>query len=373
VEVILLQHVENLGRRGETVKVRPGFARNYLLPRGMVALATAGAKRRVEQESRKFVEHDDRARADATAIAERMTGLELSMPVKADEEGKLYGSVSAQDLHTVLVAQGFELERKQIVLEHTIKALGEHTVHVKLHPDVRGTVKVTVVRNSMHVIMAGGVGTFWPRSRRPAKQLRRSPALRHDPHHRGSAAAAHRRRARLGRDRRRTNDGVRRETSRAAPDHILVEPARNTAPCIGVAARALAAQGAGDEAMVVLASDHVIQAEERFRRLASPRCISRDRLLTLGIRPTRPETGFGYIPAAASAFSSGQDFVPVRRFVESRICRPPSVVASGDLCGTAACSCGAQPHPRRIAAPRQARPRARRLGRAWGTGAWEAS
>jgi large subunit ribosomal protein L9 len=146
VEVILLQHVENLGRRGETVKVRPGFARNFLLPRGMVALATPGAKRRVEQESRKFVEKDNSVRAAATEVAERMNALELSMTVKADEEGKLYGSVTALDLHTLLTAQGFELERKQIALEHPIKGLGEHTVHVKLHPDVRGTVKVNVVR-----------------------------------------------------------------------------------------------------------------------------------------------------------------------------------------------------------------------------------
>jgi large subunit ribosomal protein L9 len=146
VEVILLQHVENLGRRGETVRVRPGFARNYLLPRGMVALATAGAKRRIEQESRKFVAQDDRVRAEATALAERLAGLEMSVPVKADEEGKLYGSVTAHDVHAALAAQGFEIERKQVVLEHAIKTLGEHSVHVKLHPDVRGTVKVNVAR-----------------------------------------------------------------------------------------------------------------------------------------------------------------------------------------------------------------------------------
>jgi large subunit ribosomal protein L9 len=146
VEVILLQHVENLGRRGETVKVRPGFARNFLLPRGMVALATTGAKRRVDQESRKFVQKDERVRNEATAIAERMAGIELSMAVKADEEGKMFGSVTAHDVHDALTAQGFQLERKQIVLEHLIKSLGEHSVHVKLHPDVRGTVKVNVVR-----------------------------------------------------------------------------------------------------------------------------------------------------------------------------------------------------------------------------------
>ena len=146
MEVILLQHVESLGRRGEVVRVRPGFARNFLLPRGIAALATAGVKRRVEQESRKFKTIDDRARTDATAIAERMGSLELQIAVKADEEGKLYGSVGAGDVHAALVAQGVEVDRKKIVLEHNLKELGTFEVHAKLHPDVRGHLKVTVVR-----------------------------------------------------------------------------------------------------------------------------------------------------------------------------------------------------------------------------------
>jgi large subunit ribosomal protein L9 len=146
VEVILLQHMENLGRRGEVVKVRPGYARNYLMPRGLAAMATAGVKRRVEQESRKFKAQDDRARSEADAIAARLSEIELSMPVKADEEGKLYGSVSVSDVHAALAAQGVEIDRKKIVLEHSLKDLGTHDVHVRLHPDVRGTVKVTVVR-----------------------------------------------------------------------------------------------------------------------------------------------------------------------------------------------------------------------------------
>lgn len=146
MEVILLQHVENLGRRGEVVRVRPGYARNFLLPRGVAALATSGAKRRVEQESRKFRAQDDRARSDAMELAERLQALELAVTVKADEEGKLYGSVSVPDLHTALVGAGVEIDRKKIVLDHPIKELGMHEVHVKLHPDVRGTVKVNVVR-----------------------------------------------------------------------------------------------------------------------------------------------------------------------------------------------------------------------------------
>jgi large subunit ribosomal protein L9 len=146
VEVILLQHVENLGRRGQVVRVRPGYARNFLLPRGVAAMATAGAKRRVEQESRKFQAKDDRARSDATELAAKLEALALQLPVKADEEGKLYGSVSVTTLHAALTGQGLEVDRKRIVLEHPIKDLGEHAVHVKLHPDVRGTFKVNIVR-----------------------------------------------------------------------------------------------------------------------------------------------------------------------------------------------------------------------------------
>lgn len=146
MEVILLQHVESLGRRGEVVKVRPGFARNFLLPRGVAALATPGVKRRVEQESRKFKQVDDRARGEAHALAETIGALELSIPVKADEEGKLYGSVSPNDVHAALHAAGVEIDRKKIVLEHNLKDLGVHEVHIRLHPDVRGHLKVTVAR-----------------------------------------------------------------------------------------------------------------------------------------------------------------------------------------------------------------------------------
>jgi mannose-1-phosphate guanylyltransferase len=177
----------------------------------------------------------------------------------------------------------------------------------------------------MHaVLMAGGVGTrFWPRSRRSRpKQLlpiagaasmirvtvdRLQPLV---PAERiwvvtGAEQAA----------------GVRAELPDLAADHILVEPVgRNTAPCIGVAAAVLVAQGAADSAMVVLASDHVIRAEERFRaalRACERFLTEHDRLLTLGIRPTRPETGYGYIRRGGEGLvCDGQRFDVVERFIE---------------------------------------------------------
>ncbi len=146
MEVILLEHVESLGRRGQVVKVRPGYARNYLLPRRKAVLATTGAKRLVEQESRKFEEADKRARADAGGLAERLAEMQLTIAVKADEDGKLYGSVGPVEVHAALEEQGFVVPRKNVVLDQHIKMLGDYEVPVKLHLDVRGTVKVSVVQ-----------------------------------------------------------------------------------------------------------------------------------------------------------------------------------------------------------------------------------
>jgi len=145
MEVILLKHMENLGRRGEVVAVAPGYARNYLLPRKLAMRATVGAKRLVEQEARKFEALDLRVRKDAQEVATRLQDLEISLTAKSDEEGKLYGSVSAQDVHAALTEKGIEVTRKQVVLDHPIKQLGEYDVMVKLHLDVQGSVKVKVL------------------------------------------------------------------------------------------------------------------------------------------------------------------------------------------------------------------------------------
>ena len=146
MEVILLKHVDNLGRRGQVVQVKAGYARNYLMPRRLAALATPGAKRLVEQESRKFQQHDNQARVVAEELSGRLAAVELSIVVKADEEGKLYGSVGPTEVQAALTAQGFTVERKQVVLDPHIKQLGTHEVPLRLHPDVRGTVKVSVVQ-----------------------------------------------------------------------------------------------------------------------------------------------------------------------------------------------------------------------------------
>ncbi len=146
MEVILLAHVDGLGRRGQVVKVRPGYARNFLLPRRLALRATPGAKRLVQQEARQFEATDQQVRRVAEELAARLGGVELNIPVKADEEGKLYGSVGAAEIHTALLQQGVTVERKQVVLDHAIKHLGTQEVPVRLHLDVRGSVKVNVVQ-----------------------------------------------------------------------------------------------------------------------------------------------------------------------------------------------------------------------------------
>lgn len=145
MEVILLQHMENLGRRGDVVAVAPGYARNYLLPRKLAMRATPGARRLVEQEARKFKSVDLRVRKDAEEAAARLQDLEIALRAKADEDGKLYGSVTAQDVHAALADKGIEVGRKQVVLDHPIKSIGEFDVAVKLHLDVQGSIKVKVL------------------------------------------------------------------------------------------------------------------------------------------------------------------------------------------------------------------------------------
>jgi large subunit ribosomal protein L9 len=156
MQVILLEHVEHLGRRGQLVRVKPGYARNYLLPRRLALRATTGATRLVAQEARKFQETDRLARETAEQLAQRLGALELVIAVKADEDGKLYGSVGPQEVHAALAQQGVAVERKQIVLDPHLKQLGTYEVPVRLHADVHSAVKVSVVQEQG--AKAGGAG-----------------------------------------------------------------------------------------------------------------------------------------------------------------------------------------------------------------------
>ncbi|MEO8260251.1 MAG: 50S ribosomal protein L9 [Acidobacteriota bacterium] len=145
MEVILRQHVDNLGRRGEIVKVADGYARNYLLPRKLALLATDGNKKQIERERVKFdVKEADEQNA-AQAIADRMANVEVVVARRVGETEALYGSVTTADITEALAAKGFEIDRRKLQLVEPIKRLGEYDVVLKLHRDVTTQVKVKVV------------------------------------------------------------------------------------------------------------------------------------------------------------------------------------------------------------------------------------
>jgi large subunit ribosomal protein L9 len=146
VEVILRRKVESLGDIGDLVRVKPGYARNYLLPKGFAYLATPENKRRLEQERARALEAEAREREAALALAAKLDGLSITFQVMAGEEGKLYGSVGAADIVEKLGELGFEIEKRQVGLEEPIRTLGAYSVPIKLHPDVRPEVKVWVIK-----------------------------------------------------------------------------------------------------------------------------------------------------------------------------------------------------------------------------------
>jgi len=146
MEVILRQHVDNLGRRGEVVKVADGYARNYLLPRKLALPATAGNKQHVERE-RKIVEaREAEERGQAEAIASRLSALNITIARRVGETEQLYGSVTAGDIADFLREKGFEIDRRKLILPEPIKAIGEHDVPLKLHREVTVPLKVHVVK-----------------------------------------------------------------------------------------------------------------------------------------------------------------------------------------------------------------------------------
>ena len=145
MKVLLCDHVENLGERGEIVSVAPGYARNYLLPKRLAMPATPGNMRALEQQRRVWEAKQAREADEARKLAEHIGSLKLSIEKKAGESGTLYGSVTATDILESLEAKGFTVDRRQIDLQGGIKTLGEHPVRILLHGDVNAVVDLTVV------------------------------------------------------------------------------------------------------------------------------------------------------------------------------------------------------------------------------------
>jgi large subunit ribosomal protein L9 len=145
MEVILREHVDNLGRRGEIVKVANGYARNYLLPRKLALAATTGNKQQVERERAKFEAKESEEKKAAETIAARLANIEVVIARKVGETQALYGSVTTGDIAEALAAKGVELDRRKLQLADAIKQVGEYDVPVKLQRDVTTTIKVKVV------------------------------------------------------------------------------------------------------------------------------------------------------------------------------------------------------------------------------------
>jgi len=145
MEVILREHVDNLGRRGEIVKVADGYARNYLLPRKLALLATEGNKKQIERERVKFEAKELEEKKVAEAVAERLRTVEVEISRKVGETEALYGSVTTADIADALAAKGFDIEKRRVNLHEPIKKLGEFEVPVRLHREVTVPLKVRVV------------------------------------------------------------------------------------------------------------------------------------------------------------------------------------------------------------------------------------
>jgi large subunit ribosomal protein L9 len=145
IEVILKEHVEHLGRRGEIVKVADGYARNFLFPRQLALAVTAENKKQIERERAKAEARDAEELTMARALADRLEAVELSIGRRVGENDTLYGSVTSADITEALAARSLTVDRRKVQLADPLKTLGDHNVPVKLHRDVTAQVKVKVV------------------------------------------------------------------------------------------------------------------------------------------------------------------------------------------------------------------------------------
>jgi large subunit ribosomal protein L9 len=145
MEVILREDVQSLGKAGTLVRVKPGYARNFLLPRGLAYEATEGNKKRIAAETRARESRAAEERGKAQAAADGLSSVAVTVPAKAGEGDRLFGSVTAQDIADALERAGHPVDKRKIELSHPIKQLGEHLVPVRLHSEVQAVIRVTVV------------------------------------------------------------------------------------------------------------------------------------------------------------------------------------------------------------------------------------
>ncbi len=146
MEVILLERIEKLGQMGDVVTVKPGYARNFLLPQKKALRATEGSKIQFENQRAQLEAENLERRKDAEAVAEKLSGLDIMLIRQAGDNGQLYGSVSGRDLADSVTEAGVTVSRGQVMLDRPIKELGLHEVRISLHPEVQVEIKANVAR-----------------------------------------------------------------------------------------------------------------------------------------------------------------------------------------------------------------------------------
>lgn len=146
MEIILNQDVERLGKAGTIIKVKDGFARNFLIPNGLAMPKTTANLKKLEQEKLKKTLQSEKTKKEAQDLADRLGHLSLTIPVLTQEEDKLYGSISSSDLARALKEEGFDIDKNSIILDEPIKSLGIYEIPIKLHPEIPCKIKVWVVK-----------------------------------------------------------------------------------------------------------------------------------------------------------------------------------------------------------------------------------
>ncbi len=148
MELILLQDVEKVGRKGEVVRVRDGFARNVLIPRKLALAATSENQEFVEEHRKRAELRHEKEKAAAQALADKMSSVKIKIEASAGEQEKLFGSVTSEEIAEALAKKGHNVDKKQIHMKEAIKALGSHAVTIEVYPQVKASVTVEVVRKS---------------------------------------------------------------------------------------------------------------------------------------------------------------------------------------------------------------------------------
>jgi large subunit ribosomal protein L9 len=144
MNVILLEEVDNLGEKGEMVSVKPGYGRNYLIPRGLAKIATKGAVRASEEEYKQAARKRNARKDQAVQMGRQLETVTVEVPMRIGEGGRIFGSVTTQMVADLLEAQGFELDRRRISISEDIKTIGEYTGSVRVHPEVTAEFKINV-------------------------------------------------------------------------------------------------------------------------------------------------------------------------------------------------------------------------------------